>query len=106
MKVQKALYFDDWLKAKLKDKNFRENYRQAKLAAEIAHAITELRRTLGLSQAELARRMGTKQQTVSRLESGDYEGYTLKTLQKIADATRTDLSIAFKPSRRRKAHAG
>jgi transcriptional regulator with XRE-family HTH domain len=101
VRVQKAASFDDWLREKLRSKRFRGQYRQAKLAAEIAHAITTLRQQLRMSQSALARRMGTKQQTISRLESGDYEGFTLKTLQKIAEATRTDLSISFKPARSR-----
>jgi DNA-binding XRE family transcriptional regulator len=106
MKAQKAYYFDEWLKEKLKDKKFREHYEHAQLAAQIAHAITMLRRKLGITQSELARRMGTKQQTVSRLESGEYEGFTLKTLVKLAEATRSRLTISFEPSRRRKAKAG
>jgi hypothetical protein len=41
--------------------------------------------------------MGAKQQTVSRLESGDYEGFTLKTLLKIAEATQTHVGVKFAP---------
>ena len=63
----------------------------------MAHQIVLLRENLGISQAELARRMGTKQQTISRLESGDYEGFTLKTLMKIAEATKTQVVVTFRP---------
>jgi hypothetical protein len=35
------------------------------------------------------------QQAISRIESGDYEGFTLKTLKKIADATGTRVKIEF-----------
>jgi transcriptional regulator with XRE-family HTH domain len=67
------------------------------MAVEVAHQIVLLRENLGISQAELARRMGTKQQTISRLESGDYEGFTLKTLMKIAEATKTQVVVTFRP---------
>jgi DNA-binding XRE family transcriptional regulator len=94
---QKALYLDDWLSEKLKKPGFRRHFRQARMAVEVAHQIVLLRGNLGISQAELARRMGTKQQTISRLESGNYEGFTLKTLMKIAEATKTQVVVTFRP---------
>jgi DNA-binding XRE family transcriptional regulator len=93
--MQKALPLDEWLSEKLKKPGFRKHYRQARLAVEVAHQMVLLREKLGITQAELARRMGTKQQTVSRLESGDYEGFTLKTLLKIAEATKTEVVVTF-----------
>ncbi|HEV3026805.1 MAG TPA: helix-turn-helix transcriptional regulator [Planctomycetota bacterium] len=95
---QKALYLDEWLSQKLKKPGFRKHFRQARLAVEVAHQMVLLREKLGITQAELARRMGTKQQTVSRLESGDYEGFTLKTLLKIAEATKTQVVVKFTPA--------
>lgn len=94
---QKALYLDEWLSQKLKKPGFRKHFQQARLAVEVAHQMVLLREKLGITQAELARRMGTKQQTVSRLESGDYEGFTLKTLLKIAEATKTQVVVKFTP---------
>jgi transcriptional regulator with XRE-family HTH domain len=43
----------------------------------------------------LAKLMGTSQQAISRIESGEYEGFTLKTLEKIAEATGTRVKIEF-----------
>jgi ribosome-binding protein aMBF1 (putative translation factor) len=99
MKRQKALYFEDLLRKELKKPGFRKHFSKARLAVEVAHQMVQLRERLGISQAELARRMKTKQQTISRLESGDYEGFTLKTLIKIAEATKTRLEIRFHASR-------
>ena len=39
--------------------------------------------------------MGTSQQAISRIESGKYEGFTLKTLEKIAEATGMRVKIEF-----------
>ncbi len=94
---EKALYLDEWLSEKLKKPGFRKHFRQARMAVEVAHQIVLLREKLGISQVELARRMRTKQQTISRLESGDYEGFTLKTLMKIAEATKTQVIVTFRP---------
>lgn len=101
--IQKADRFDADLKKRLKNPRFRKLFRPARLAIELAHRIVQLRERLGITQAELARRMGTQQQTISRLESGEYEGFTLRTLQKIAEATQTDLVIAFRTSARKPA---
>ena len=57
--------------------------------------IAELREQKGLSQQQLAKLMGTSQQAISRIESGEYEGFTLKTLEKIAEATGMRVKIEF-----------
>ena len=58
-------------------------------------SLTKLREKRGLSQQQLAERMGTSQQAISRIESGEYGGFTLKTPEKIAEATGTRVKIEF-----------
>lgn len=94
-------YFEDWVNEQLKDPEFRKHYEREKRAVMIAYEVAKLRHRLGLSQAELARRVGTTQQVISRLESGAYTGYTLKTLERLARATGTELAIGFRPVRRK-----
>jgi predicted transcriptional regulator len=53
---------------------------------EIAAELVKARLRAGLSQAELARRMGTSQSTIARLESGQTLPST-KTLLRYAQAT-------------------
>jgi len=101
---RKSDRFEDYLKRRLKKPTFRRHFEQARVAMGLAHDIVLLREKLGLKQADLARRMGTSQQAVSRLERGDYEGFTLRTLQAIAKATATQLVIGFRPLPRRKAN--
>jgi len=57
--------------------------------------VVALREKKGLSQQQHANLMGTSQQAISRIESGEYEGFTLKTLEKLAEATGTQLKIDF-----------
>ena len=52
----------------------------------MARAIYELRTKAGLSQTDLAKRIGTTQSVISRLEDADYEGPSLEMLQRIAKA--------------------
>jgi DNA-binding XRE family transcriptional regulator len=51
----------------------------------VARKIIEQRRALGLSQQELARLAGVRQETISRLESGKHSP-TIRTVDKIEDA--------------------
>jgi DNA-binding XRE family transcriptional regulator len=51
----------------------------------------------GLSQAQLADKLGTKQSVISRLEDADYEGHSLSILQRIAAALGQRIEIRFLP---------
>lgn len=69
----------------------------------IAKNIYELRTKAGLSQAELAKRIGTTQSVISRLEDADYEGHSLAMLQRIAGALEKRIEIRWLPLRRKAA---
>lgn len=55
--------------------------------------VQQMREDAGLSQAELAKRIGTQQTAISRIESKGYAGTSLNTLVKIAAATGHRLHI-------------
>jgi len=73
-------------------------YRAAYAATEgefaLASALIGARSRAGLSQTELARRMGTSQAAIARMESGRYLP-SGRTLQRFAEATGTTLRISF-----------
>ena len=52
---------------------------------ELSPLIRQLREAAGLTQAELAERIGTTQSVISRLESDDYDGHSLSMLSRIGD---------------------
>lgn len=60
----------------------------------IGHKVAALRTAAGMTQAELARRLRTKQQVVSRLEQAKYRP-SLRTLEKIARVFSRRLEINF-----------
>jgi ribosome-binding protein aMBF1 (putative translation factor) len=68
---------------------------------EVSHKIFQLRQSSGLSQVELARRVGTTQSVISRLEDADYEGHSLAMLNRIAAAVERRVEIRFVPRKRR-----
>jgi transcriptional regulator with XRE-family HTH domain len=65
---------------------FRELVEEATVNALVAQAIYDGRKSAGLTQAELADLIGTKQPVISQLEDADYEGHSLSMLKRIADA--------------------
>jgi len=95
MKKEKVRTFRSRLREDLKDPVFKAHYQEERQALMLAMKIAKLREKKGLSQQQMAKLMGTSQQAVSRIESGEYEGFTLKTLEKIAEATGTKVKIEF-----------
>jgi transcriptional regulator with XRE-family HTH domain len=57
-------------------------------------SIRQIRESAGISQAELARRLGVTQPNVARWESGT-EKIRVDTLQRIADALGLSLAVIF-----------
>jgi ribosome-binding protein aMBF1 (putative translation factor) len=64
--------------------------------ARIAHQVAERRSALGLSQRQLAERVGTTQSAIARLERGGRPP-RIDTLLRIADALGCDLNVELKP---------
>ena len=60
---------------------------------KIAEMIYAARKQAGLTQAQLAEAVGTKQQVISQLESADYEGHSLTMLERIAKALHSKVEI-------------
>ena len=91
----KKTNFDNYLKYQLKDKVFAERFRQAGKAWDVALKISALRKEAGMSQKELARKLGTSQQQISRLESPSYEGHSLSMLRRVADVLDAEVYVVF-----------
>ena len=95
MNKGKVRTFKSRLHDELKDPEFKMHYQEERQALKMAMKIAELREKKGLSQQQLAKLMGTSQQAISRIESGEYDGFTLKTLEKIAEATGMRVKVEF-----------
>ena len=68
---------------------------EARLNAAIARKIYQLRTEAGLTQKELAERVGTSHSNISRLEDDDYEGHSLSMLKRIAAALGKRVEVRF-----------
>ena len=67
---------------------------------EIARRIRELRTAADLTQAQLAKLIGTTASVICRLEDADYEGHSLAMLRRIGAALDQRVEIRFVPLRR------
>ncbi len=65
-----------------------------------ARKIQKLRAKAGLTQAQLAKLVGTTASVISRLEGADYEGHSMAMLRRIAAALNSRVEVRFLPVRR------
>ena len=93
-KTYKALDFQQYLREELKDPAFRKHYEEYGKQLEIAYQILQLRKKQGFSQTQLAKKLGTSQGNIARMETGQ-QNFTTDTLQKIASALQRKLRIEF-----------
>lgn len=78
----------------LKDKEIKKAYEELGPEFELIQLIIKKRQKLGLTQAELANKIGTKQSAISRFERGTYNP-TIAFLNKIANALGAKLRISL-----------
>lgn len=97
MKKMKLLTFDEWMRNALKSPSFRKAMEEPDddPFLEISYRLITLRRKLGLTQAQLAKKVGISQQGLARLESLNYKGHTLQSLNKIAQGLGKKLQVQF-----------
>ena len=83
----------------MKEPKYRKAYESLEDEFAVAKAVIAARNRAGLTQTELAQKMGTTQPVVARLEGGRIQP-SLRTLQRLAQATGSKLTIRFEPSER------
>lgn len=91
----KATNFDRYLAEQMRDPRFAARFERAGEAWDVALQISALREQAGLSQKELAKRLRTSQQHISRLESPDYEGHSLANLRRVAEVLHARVRVVF-----------
>ena len=80
----------------MKEGEYRKAYDALEEEFVLAKAVIDARNRAGLTQVELARKMGTTQPVVARLEGGQARP-SLRTLERLAKATGSRLLIRFEP---------
>jgi DNA-binding XRE family transcriptional regulator len=100
--MKRKTNFDKYLEEQLKDRDFAERFKNAGEAWDVAIKLAALRKESGLSQRELAQRIGTTQQQISRLESPSYEGHSLSMLRRVAGFLGATVHVELKKERDQK----
>ncbi len=93
-KSKNMINFEGYLKEQLKNPIFKKHYDNYGKQLEIAYQILRLRKKKHISQLALAKKIGTKQSNIARIESGQ-QNFSIDTLEKIADALKSTLNIRF-----------
>jgi transcriptional regulator with XRE-family HTH domain len=93
--VKNKTNFDRFLKEQLRDPQFAERFKRAGAAWDVALQLAALRDQAGFSQTELARKLKTTQQQISRLESPGYEGHSLSMLRRVARVLNAQVRVVF-----------
>jgi transcriptional regulator with XRE-family HTH domain len=81
----------------LDNKKFRDAFVSSRLSQLIAMQVKVLREEMGWTQAELAKKLGTSQNAVYRLENPRYGKHSISTLRKVASVFDVGLVVRFEP---------
>ena len=76
-----------------KSATYRKTFERSLRQIDLALLVREMREGEGLTQAELARTVGTTQSVIARLEDAEYAGHSLTMLERIATACSVTLKI-------------
>ena len=87
--------WDDFEKELFKRPGFKEAQKETRLEYEIARALIKARIEKGLTQAEVAKRMNTKQSVISRVENAKTIP-SLSFLKRLAEVLNASLRVEFK----------
>lgn len=88
--------FDEVKSEWLKESKIKAEYDRLQPEFEIMKKLIEVRAQKGMTQSTLAKKIGTKQSAIARLENG-HGNPSLALLQKLADALDSTLEIRFVP---------
>lgn len=87
--------FFNRLKTEFSDKEYAHSYMESHAVSRLATQIHVLRKQRNWSQEQLANETGIAQETISKIESANFNSLTMKTLQKLSRAFDVNLHIAF-----------
>ena len=93
---RKLITLQEVLTKELKDPELRFYFEQRQAVTRIARLVRDVRQHASLTQAELAKKAGTTQTVISRLESGsDSRIPSMELLYRIANALKAKLVVLF-----------
>jgi len=93
--MKKNVKTKSWLDEKLKDPKFRKGFEKEFEKLSIGEQLVRLRLQSGLTQAQVAKRVGTTASAISRYENAEYDRYEIQTLRRIVEACGGHLKLVM-----------
>ena len=90
---------DEHIAEHMKKPEFRKAWHELDPEFELLESMMKARTKKGITQAELAEKMGTKQSAISRFEHSGFAKASVETLKKMADALDSRLVVKLQPKR-------
>jgi DNA-binding XRE family transcriptional regulator len=99
MKKLKAPEHHSLMAPYLKNKMIRKKIAEGVIRLKVISQIIELREKTGMTQSELANRLGVSQPFIARIENDEAANLSLQTLTKIIDALGGEIEINIRPAK-------
>lgn len=91
--------YEEYWARQMADPEYRRLYEEEASKKDLWLQLVEARQAAGLTQAEVAKRLGVNQSQVSRIEKRGYDAYTLTTLRKylraLGDSFRLEVKVIY-----------
>ncbi len=91
---------NSWVGKKLANPDFKEGFELEYEKISIGEQLSRLRNLAQLTQASVAKKIGTTASAISRYENAEYDRYELQTLQKIVAACGGIMRIVMEPAQK------
>lgn len=101
-----AQRFNQWRERLLADPETQALYDEEAAKKELWLQLAEARQSAGLTQAEMAERLGVSPAHIARIEKTGYESYTLTTLRRYVAALGEEYELEVHIRRREPQHEG
>ena len=88
-----------WMDKKLVDKKFKKGFMAEYVKVSIGEQLAALRQSANMTQAAVAKKVGTTASAISRYENSEYDRYELQTLRKIVEACGGRIDIIVAPAK-------
>lgn len=92
-----------WFDKKCKNKKFKKMFVEEYEKLSIAEQLVKIRLSAGLTQDQLAQKIGTTASAISRYENSNYCRYELQTIQKIVTACNGRMKVVIENAHSKKA---
>lgn len=90
-----SMSFEDQLARRPANRENVDAHKQRLLAEMRAYRLREVREAAGLTQAQLAERIGVGQRQISKIEKGDIDSAKVGTIRRYLEAVGGDLAMQY-----------